>query len=312
MPAFVTHELLGTQVFSMLDEPIAEMLELNPSPYFWGLQGPDLLFFRDAVFGRSMLPKYGNIMHTQKTDELFAAMSCYLNLHKGRKQYETLAAYILGFAGHYCLDREAHPYVYFKQIQKERVLDDDLKRGIHMRIESDIDTAFYEMKTGKNIRKYRPASRLFGSEWEYEVIARLYVIILWEVYGIRVKESEIKKCFTETRMLMRLLLDRKGYMIRMVGAAESLLALPNRFSPHIRRKKVKEDILNLNNDSWFHLDHPEKVDHRSFPQLFYVAAYQAADMMESIYNCSEKGIIYEPKNLPSFDNGSPESAGYAE
>lgn len=100
MPAFVTHELLGTQVFSMLDEPIAEMLELNPSPYFWGLQGPDLLFFRDAVFGRSMLPKYGNIMHTQKTDELFAAMSCYLNLHKGRKQYETLAAYILGFAGH--------------------------------------------------------------------------------------------------------------------------------------------------------------------------------------------------------------------
>lgn len=83
MPAFVTHELLGTQVFSMLDEPIAEMLELNPSPYFWGLQGPDLLFFRDAVFGRSMLPKYGNIMHTQKTDELFAAMSCYLNLHKG-------------------------------------------------------------------------------------------------------------------------------------------------------------------------------------------------------------------------------------
>ena len=87
---------------------------------------------------------------------------------------------------------------------------------------------------------------------------------------------------------------------------------PRVLRSHIRRKKVKEDILNLNNDSWFHLDHPEKVDHRSFPQLFYVAAYQAADMMESIYNCSEKGIIYEPKNLPSFDNGSPESAGYAE
>lgn len=44
MPAFVTHELFGTQVFSMLDEPIQEMLEMNPAPYFWGLQGPDLLF----------------------------------------------------------------------------------------------------------------------------------------------------------------------------------------------------------------------------------------------------------------------------
>ena len=47
MPAFVTHELLGTQVFSMLDEPIAEMLELNPSPYFWGLQ--DRIFCFSAM-----------------------------------------------------------------------------------------------------------------------------------------------------------------------------------------------------------------------------------------------------------------------
>ena len=55
MPAFVTHELFGTQVFSQLDEEIQEMLEMNPAPYFWGLQGPDLLFFRDAFFGRSVL-----------------------------------------------------------------------------------------------------------------------------------------------------------------------------------------------------------------------------------------------------------------
>lgn len=61
MPAFVTHELLGTQVFSMLDEPIAEMLELNPSPYFWGLQGPDLLFFHDAVFGRACFQSTGTL-----------------------------------------------------------------------------------------------------------------------------------------------------------------------------------------------------------------------------------------------------------
>lgn len=47
MPAFVTHELFGTQVFGQLDEEIQEMLEMNPAPYFWGLQGPDLLFFRD-------------------------------------------------------------------------------------------------------------------------------------------------------------------------------------------------------------------------------------------------------------------------
>ena len=34
MPAFVTHELFGTQVFGQLDEEIQEMLEMNPAPYF--------------------------------------------------------------------------------------------------------------------------------------------------------------------------------------------------------------------------------------------------------------------------------------
>lgn len=44
MPAFVTHELFGTQVFGQLDEEIQEMLEMNPAPYFWGLQGRTCCF----------------------------------------------------------------------------------------------------------------------------------------------------------------------------------------------------------------------------------------------------------------------------
>ena len=100
MPAFVTHELFGTQVFGQLDEEIQEMLEMNPAPYFWGLQGPDLLFFRDAFFGRSVLQRYGGLMHCEKTDELVWAMSSYLNERKDTDEYETLAAYILGFVGH--------------------------------------------------------------------------------------------------------------------------------------------------------------------------------------------------------------------
>ncbi len=203
MPAFVTHELFGTQVFGQLDEEIQEMLEMNPAPYFWGLQGPDLLFFRDAFFGRSVLQRYGGLMHCEKTDELFWAMSSYLNERKDTDEYETLAAYILGFVGHYCLDREAHPYVYFKQVQKERVLAADQRRGIHNRIESDIDTAFYRMKRGRSVQEYRPAKRLWGSPWEYRVIARLYQFLLEEVYGLQTDPAEVEKCFDDARRMVR-------------------------------------------------------------------------------------------------------------
>ena len=246
MPAFVTHELFGAQVFAFLDEEIQELLERNPAPYFWGQQGPDLLFFKDALLGTSLLPRYGNLMHLKKVDELFACMSRYLNERRHTDEYETLASYILGFAGHYCLDCEAHPYIYFKQMQKERVLPLDERRGLHHRIESDIDTALYRIKRGRNIREYRPAKRLYGSRWEHRVIARLYAQLL-------------------------------------------------------------EDILNLDCDSWYHLNTPEKTDNRSFPKIFYAAAYRAVDMLERIYFCSQDGVPYEPHGLLSFDNGSPAS-----
>ena len=281
MPAFVTHELFGTQVFSQLDEEIQEMLEMNPAPYFWGLQGPDLLFFRDAFFGRSVLQRYGGLMHCEKTDELFWAMSSYLNERKDTDEYETLAAYILGFVGHYCLDREAHPYVYFKQVQKERVL-----------------------------AEYRPAKRLWGSPWEYRVIARLYQFLLEEVYGLQTDPAEVEKCFDDARRMVQLTLDRHGCLVRLVPAAEALANRPNLFSPHIRRRQVREDILNLDREPWYHLATPEKQDTRSFPQIFYTAALQAADMMERIYYCSQSGVPYEPKGLPSFDNGSPQTLAH--
>ncbi len=307
MPAFVTHELFGAQVFAFLDEEIQELLERNPAPYFWGQQGPDLLFFKDALLGTSLLPRYGNLMHLKKVDELFACMSRYLNERRHTDEYETLASYILGFAGHYCLDCEAHPYIYFKQMQKERVLPLDERRGLHHRIESDIDTALYRIKRGRNIREYRPAKRLYGSHWEHRVIARLYAQLLEEVYGIRCSVKELEGCFSQTWTLLQLVLDRSGCLVRLTEAGEALLGGKKIFSPHIRRRQVMEDILNLDCDSWYNLSTPEKTDNRSFPKIFYAAAYRAVDMLERIYFCSQDGVPYEPHGLLSFDNGSPAS-----
>ena len=186
----------------------------------------------------------------------------------------------------------------------------DQRRGIHNRIESDIDTAFYRMKRGRSVQEYRPAKRLWGSPWEYRVIARLYQFLLEEVYGLQTDPTEVEKCFDDARRMVQLTLDRHGCLVRLVPAAEALANRPNLFSPHIRRRQVREDILNLDREPWYHLATPEKQDTRSFPQIFYTAALQAADMMERIYYCSQSGVPYEPKGLPSFDNGSPQTLAH--
>ena len=103
------------------------------------------------------------------------------------------------------------------------------------------------------------------------------------------------------------MLDRSGCLVRLTEAGEALLGGKKIFSPHIRRRQVMEDILNLDCDSWYNLSTPEKTDNRSFPKIFYAAAYRAVDMLERIYFCSQDGVPYEPHGLLSFDNGSPAS-----
>ena len=82
---------------------------------FWGCQGPDPLFYRKILLG-SPLHKLGNRMHSEKTDELFAALSRAVRDLSGDAQ-EIAAAYFYGFVCHYALDSEIHPYVYCRQVQ---------------------------------------------------------------------------------------------------------------------------------------------------------------------------------------------------
>ena len=139
------------------------------------------------------------------------------------------------------------------------------------------------------------------------MIARLYAQLLEEVYGIRCSVKEVEGCFSQTWTLLQLVLDRSGCLVRLTEAGEALLGGKKIFSPHIRRRQVMEDILNLDCDSWYNLRTPEKTDNRSFPKIFYAAAYRAVDMLERIYFCSQDGVPYEPHGLLSFDNGSPAS-----
>lgn len=53
-------------------------------------------------------------MHSEKTDELFAALSRAVRDLSGDAQ-EIAAAYFYGFVCHYALDSQIHPYVYCRQ-----------------------------------------------------------------------------------------------------------------------------------------------------------------------------------------------------
>ena len=74
MADFVSHHLFGRQALTVFPAPAQRAAACRPACFFWGCQGPDPLFYRKILLG-SPLHKLGNRMHSEKTDELFAALA---------------------------------------------------------------------------------------------------------------------------------------------------------------------------------------------------------------------------------------------
>lgn len=305
MPAFVTHELFGERIFKELPVEIKELLNRNPAPFFWGLQGPDILFFKDAIRGESALPGYGGRMHSENTDSLFEAMGNVLLAMAEGDEKETLLSYTIGFIGHYSLDTAAHPYIYWMQAQAEKQLEANLHRGIHNRLESDIDTALYRLWKNRPVSAYRPAKRLWGRKKDYAKIAALYTVVLRQVYGIEANVMEIATCFPEATFLLKATIDPLGGgVLKATKLWEKARNRPNTLSAHVRRQEAEGDVLNLAHNSWRPLDKDEAWESRSFIEIFDEAVPTAVDMIKTWCACIRNNKPFCPQGLPPFDNGS--------
>lgn len=158
MPGFTTHYLFGLNAFQELKRSeLKETIREHHAAYSLGLQGPDLFFY--------FLPSYtirrhniGSIAHTESTGkflrhlldsrklfqnglrekpEVFSFASLGNRKHFVKTEELRIAeAYIAGFLGHYCLDTQCHPYIYWKTGFQEK---NNRYYGRHMSLETDID-----------------------------------------------------------------------------------------------------------------------------------------------------------------------------
>ena len=103
MADFVSHHLFGRQALTVFPAPAQRAAARRPACFFWGCQGPDPLFYRKILLG-SPLHKLGNRMHSEKTDELFAALSRAVRDLSGDAQ-ERLAFEVRDSAGLVPLER---------------------------------------------------------------------------------------------------------------------------------------------------------------------------------------------------------------
>lgn len=300
MPSFITHHVFGHEALKKCsDSDILRIIRENQSAFNWGLQGPDLLFFRKALSGKSTLHPYGNMMHADRdVGGLLNGMKKYIDGVKDKSQRETLLSYFYGFICHYCLDSTAHPYVYAMQERETAKKPGANPSSVHGRIESDIDSAIYPLFSGGARATTFDLIQYAYTEDMASLIESLYRSVLLKRYGINVPKREIVASFKDANFLERLLIDKTGIVYPVVDFIEGILKKRGKFTSNIRTKEpFDRDALNLNQKIWRSPWHKNEQNALSFLDLF-----------DSAKLCAEKLLCTKdpyPDGLVSFDNGNP-------
>ncbi|MEG0541296.1 MAG: zinc dependent phospholipase C family protein [Angelakisella sp.] len=243
MPDFATHQLFGESL------ELPEAAKKHPNLFRWGLQGPDILFYRKVLMGKSPYHKLGGRMHDECTPRLFASMLSYCRQAEGTVK-EQAEAYIYGFAGHYAMDSTVHPYVLFHQNRRVAAHPKLYPGGVHCSIENDMDTDIYTYLHGKPVTTLNPAEGYQLTEEEEQTVGALYTYVLYDVYRILISPKEIGGSLRDTTTLQKLLYSGSGTVMGTATVLDKLMKQQGIFTGHLKGRQPQWDSLNLGGATW--------------------------------------------------------------
>lgn len=303
MADLVSHHLFGSGTRSVLPTSAQRPVDKWPACYYWGCQGPDLLFYRKIYLG-SPLHSLGNRMHSQHTGRLFAALARTVHLLSDEAG-EMAAAYFYGFLCHYALDSTIHPYVYCRE---EEFCAENARlnpSAVHSSIESDIDCLVYERAYHRPVTEFEPERHYTLAPEEKAVLSVVLHAVLLDVYGEDIPVRELRRSFDEMLAWECFLYSDSRAVYRGARTLETLAGRGALLTGHMKVEPPAWDALNLSHRPWHNPWTPGEERRDSVPELFALARIRAASLAGQYAAQFDIGwLLHHPFNEP-FDNGSP-------
>ena len=172
MPAIATHYIFVNDLIKKEDK-YHDLISLAG-------QGPDPFFFYGFSFSKRENKKevreFGSFLHHIDPSIMYNYMFDYVRRHQKHK--DILLAFIKGFMFHYCLDRNAHPYIfYFSGFSSDP--KEAKKYGLkHATFETYIDAL--EMKQ-RNI-KMNKCKMLNCDDKELKIVSKMFKYLALDLF----------------------------------------------------------------------------------------------------------------------------------
>lgn len=300
MPAFITHSLMFKGIEKKFNPP-------SPAAFYWGLQGPDLLFY--CKFSKKLKTQlrifmFGCSLHQAQTNKLYAAISKYI-YKLGGKERAVIISYIEGFIAHNSLDYFAHPYVFYKEKQYMRDFGYNESALAHNKIESDIDSIMWQGVTGKSVKNFKIEKKNILSKKEKIYISKFYVYLVKTLLCETTTVEEILPCFVEAKFLMRVLTNESGLISIISDIAERKLGVKARgaLSAFVRTENPDLRILNFEKRDWYNLNNKNQVKNDSFLEIYEQANMATIYEIRRFLTSLRNKVSYCPKKIGPFENG---------
>lgn len=271
MPGFTTHYLFGINTYqSLKNDSLKKTIFDHHAAFSLGLQGPDIFFY--------YLPSYvvhenniGSVAHKEDTGRFLSCLLESTNLFPDKTEDAIARAYIMGFIGHYLLDRRCHPYIYDRSHFQGKTPE---YYGAHMNLEVDIDTELLEFYKNKLPSAFRQDSTIMLNRLELRTIATiLYYAYSMTYPDLKITYTDMRLAIRSVQAGTRFLHDPHGKKKVLTRKMESLtLGFPV-LSPMIASDYLRfyKDPLNILHKEWKNPWDETKVSTDSFLDLMEAA-----------------------------------------
>lgn len=280
MPAIITHNTFGHEVYSTLYEFIGGSRD-EADAFLLGNQGPDPLFYAVVNPRLASVNRLGSIIHVEHPTDLLVALkrSTATIAHADQP---TARAYALGFLCHYLLDSTAHPFIFAQQFALCDAGVEGLTRengsDVHALIESELDELVLTCRRDATIKTFNPAKcTLNASPHVLDVVSSMYAYVTREVYGMVIPADTFKASVRAFRSVQALFYSPSGFKHNMLGRVETLVR-PYSFYRAMSHRNVERTTSEFDNREHAAWENPYtgETSRASFFELFDQAKERAA------------------------------------
>lgn len=269
MPAATTHLEFAREVYDALNTKFKREIT-DEKMFYFGSQGPDILFF--AKFG--ILPgnmmQVGELMHDSSVKEVNEIFARFAN------KSSAIHSYYCGYLCHYALDSVVHPLVNAKA-SEESERTGRTSSEVHFRIESEYDLYILE-KLGRHYSDYDVYKYLRPSNPDLEKLAVVYSYMLKRVYNLDYSKRKLISAFKDVSRMTRMLKPGRRKMA-FASKAEDIFRAPKMISGMMLSNK-RYTALNQERSPWSPVFDSQAVYTDSFEDLYQKAKKLAVQLIE--------------------------------